>query len=50
MALAGRARLAAICRNGPGSRKPWRSGINACVELLRPIVHVWLGGSRAALR
>lgn len=49
-ALAGRLRLAAICRNGPGFRKPWRSGIKACVEFLYPIVHVWFRGSRVALR
>lgn len=49
-ALAGRLRLAAICRNGPGFRKPWRSGIKACVDFLYPIVHVWFSGSRVALR
>lgn len=48
-ALAGWVRLAAICRNGPDFRKPWRSGIKACVEFLYPIVHVWFSGSRAAL-
>lgn len=40
--------LAAICRNGPRLRKPWRSGIKVCVEFLYPIVHVWFSGSRAA--
>lgn len=44
---------AAICRNGPRLRKPWRSGIKVCVcvcvQLQHPLVHVWFSGSRAAV-
>lgn len=36
-----------ICRNGPGLRKPWRSGIKVCAQ---SCIHLCMCGSVAAGR
>ena len=52
LALVGWVCPAAICRNGPRLRKPWRSGIKVCVCVceLSFCIHLCMCGSVAAGR
>lgn len=40
--------LAALCRNGPRLRKPWRSGIKVCMRVWSFCIQLCMCGSVAA--